>query len=136
MDWETRIVPFEIAGRRMEMIFTTAALLYVEEKFGGLSELGDKMESEMLKTALWLVEIMANQGVILRTGKTNLPDEEKVTIEWLSYNLMPYRLKEIAELAMQAVRLGMNAETVDVDEDAEVDVVLEEIEKNADGAGV
>jgi len=136
MDWEARIVPVEINGRCLEMIFTTAALLYVEERFGGLSEMSDKMDSEMLRTTLWLVATMADQGAILRTGKTNLPDDEKVTVEWLSYSFMPYRLKEIAQLAMKAVRLGMNAETVEVDDDAEVDVVLEEIEKNAEGAGV
>ena len=59
-----------IGGNEYEMLLTTKATKEIAKRYGGLSNLGDKlMKSENFELALdeivWLITLLANQSVLV-----------------------------------------------------------------------
>lgn len=113
-----------IAGRALKLVFTTAAWIEIEERYGSIEALSDKMESgdKTVKTAIDAIAILANQG----EGLAGRPMD--VTAEWIAANIKPNEIKAaIAEFTV-AIQKGMGMEA-EQEENEPVDVVLEEIAK-------
>ena len=93
-----------IGGTSYELILTTAATKAINEKFGGLSKLGDELSgSEGIEAACWLVALLANQGI----RRQNLFASEKrpeLTEEAVELLTTPVELAELTQAAVEAIK--------------------------------
>lgn len=129
-------VDIKIAGKQYHLVFTTAALKEVSKRYGGIAEMGDKMDAD--KTAAiddicWLVALLANQGIMLSTGNTNPGNPDLLTADKIALLTMPREIELLSQAAVEAINIAM--ETEHQANTGPVDVVLEEIEKNAEAGG-
>ena len=126
----------EIDGKQFTLVYTSAAMLTIIEKYGDVEGMADKLQENQAEAARivpWLISILANQGVMLATGNTKPTNPDLITPEWVALHTMPKDWQPLMGECMTAIAIG-NGTYHQVDE-GPVDVVLEEIEKNADGAG-
>lgn len=89
MDNERSAV-IQIGEKKYEMLLTTKATKDIAARYGGLSNLGEKlMKSENFEMALdeivWLITLLANQSVLIHnlqnpSGKQELLTEEAVEL--------------------------------------------------------
>lgn len=116
----------EAAGRTLLMRFDTKAWMEIEEKFGRLRTLTDKLDEEhpRLTEGLELAAITANGGVRYR-GR----DEEPVSAAWLADHLAPKAAQRAVYLAKQAVIFGMRRDRLDADAQEDMDVVAAELRR-------
>lgn len=124
-------VDVQIDGVTYSLIFTTAAMGAVGKKYGGVEEMGEAMQidkSNAVEDICWLIALLANQGIMLKTRNTNPNNPELLTAELVGLLTMPLELTQVlSQAAIKAVELGMNIEH-DAG-DGPVDVTLEEIRK-------
>ena len=69
-----------VGGTEYELLLTTKATKEIGKKYGGLSDLGDKlMNAENFETAIdeliWLITLLANQPILIHNIRH--PDEKK-----------------------------------------------------------
>ena len=145
-------VSFTINEREESLVFTTAALMEVQEKFGGIQNMTEafsgptihewddeeeqqrklalqaKASAEALPLGCWLVATLANQGRWLKDPNTEPIDERYVALY-----TMPKELEPMLQACMDAIAKGMGSYREQ--EDTAVDPILEEVEKNAVSAG-
>lgn len=114
-------------GRELLLRYDLQMLCDVEDEYGSLDDLLDKMEGKERPTthALFMIACAANAGERHRSGA------EDVTTEWLKENLSPRQQREASAMARFAIMLGMRREYA-ADDDGDVDEVLEEIRKKKD----
>ncbi|MGI6634180.1 MAG: hypothetical protein ACOX7B_03290 [Christensenellales bacterium] len=144
-------VSIEFGGLKEDLVFTTAALMEVQEKFGDITAMTEafsgleinewddeeakakklKLHAEANVNALplgcWLVTILANQGRWLKD-----PKAEKLTEEYVALHTAPMDLQPMLQACMDAIAKGMG--TYHQEEEAPIDPILEEVEKNAESA--
>ena len=75
-----------IGGAEYEMLLTTKATKEIAGRYGGLSNLGEKlMKSENFEMALdeivWLITLLANQSVLVQNLKNPAKKSELLTDE-------------------------------------------------------
>lgn len=136
MNEKGRIV--EINGKKYNMVYTSAAMLEVMDRFGDVEGMAEKMQnnpSEAARIVPWLISLLCNQGIMLETGNTKPTNPDLLTPELFALWTMPKEWKPLMDMAMEAIAVGSG--TYHTAETGPVDVTLEEIEreKNADGAG-
>ena len=127
----------EINGKKYNLVYTSAAMLAILDKFGGVDRMADKCRESQEETARitpWLIALLANQGIMLETGNTNPNNPDLFTPELVALWTMPKEWYHLINECMGAIAIGNGTYHKAVD-DGPVDVVLEEIEKNAAGAG-
>lgn len=96
---EDRSTYITIGSKEYELVFTTYATKQVSKKYGDLRKLGDALETKALEESLddivWLVTLLANQGIMRHNmyNHTNEPllKEEEVEIltspgDYIDYN--------------------------------------------------
>lgn len=147
--------PLEIGGVKYNLVFTTAALLEVDDRYEGIQEMVEKFNgpedadddtpeqlaekaksrkkarSSSLHEIPWLVATMANQGIMLENGGKA---EGLVRPEEIALRLPPKDMSTALNAAMKAISIGMGT-YVETSESADRDLGLEEVEKNSEGAG-
>ena len=86
-----------IGGKEYELLLTTKATKEIGKKYGGLSDLGDKlMKAENFETAIdeliWLIALLANQPILIHNLKN--PDDKKELLEPETVELLttPYEI--------------------------------------------
>ena len=145
-------VPIKINEVEEELVFTTAALLEVQEKFGDVSSMTEafsgpsieewddketkaekqrlqaKANAEALPLGCWLVAVLATQGRWLKD-----PQAEPLTEKYVALHTMPMDLQTMLQASMDAIAKGMG--TYHKNEEEPVDPILEEVEKNGESAG-
>lgn len=129
-------VDIKIAGKAYRLVFTTAALKEVGKRYGGIEEMGEKMDADKiaaLDDICWLVALLANQGIMLDTGITRLDNPDLLTADKVALMTMPREIESLSQAAIEAIKVAM--ETEHPADAGPVDVVLEEIEKNVATAG-
>ena len=97
-------------GQEYEMLLTTKATKEIAKRYGGLSNLGEKlMKSENFEMALdeivWLITLLANQSVLVY----NLQNKEKkdlLTEETVELLTSPFELAEYKNAIMDAMYRG------------------------------
>ena len=110
-----------IGGHAYPLTFDMDAFERIEEELGAVDTLGEAMTGKArVRTVRRLLEILSGG---------QLPQEI------ISLKMRPNQMAEAIKAVWAAIGEGMSMETKDGDEDAETDVVLDEIEKKESAAG-
>lgn len=147
-----RAVIYPINGRDEALVFTTAALMAVQKKFGGITELAEAMngpainewddpetvakkrsdqvkaQSDALEIGWWLMATLANQGRMLVDRNSEL-----LTVDDIMLYTYPSEAQDMMQACMDAIAKGQG--TYHKQEETPIDPILEEVEKNGEGAG-
>lgn len=105
-----RSANIRIGGQEYEMLLTTKATKEIAKRYGGLSNLGEKlMKSENFELALdeivWLITLLANQSVLVYNLQ-NKDKKELLTEETVELLTSPFELAEYKNAIMDAMYRG------------------------------
>ena len=105
-----RSAKITIGGKEYELILTTKATKEISKRYGGLSNLGDKLaKSENFELALdeiiWLVTVLANQSVLIYNLQ-NADKKELLTEDAVELLTSPYDLAGFKEAITEALYKG------------------------------
>src|SRR5574344_2393878 len=100
-----------IGGKDYEMILTTRATKEIAKRYGGLSNLGEKlMKTENFEMALdeivWLITLLVNQSVLVHNLQNPEDKKEMLTEEAVELLTSPFELAEYKDSIMQAMMQG------------------------------
>ncbi len=100
-----------IGGKEYEMLLTTKATKEIARRYGGLSNLGEKlMKSENFEMALdeivWLITLLANQSVLIHNLQNPAEKQELLTEEAVELLTSPLELSEYKNAIMDAMHKG------------------------------
>ncbi len=106
-----RSAMINIGGKEYEMLLTTKATKEIARRYGGLSNLGDKlMKSENFEMALdeivWLITLLANQSVLIHNLQNPAEKQELLTEEAVELLTSPLELGEYKNAIMDAMYKG------------------------------
>lgn len=105
----------EIGGQEFELVLTTRATKEIAKRYGGLSDLGDKlMQAENFEKAInevtYLICLLANQGVEIHNFQHPEDKKEHLTSEFVELMTSPYDLAKYKDTIMQAMYKGTKRE--------------------------
>ena len=136
-------VDFEFNGTTYALSFTAEALFTVYDKFGYSSDIFDATKAmeptvEGWKNCCWLAALMASQGELQRRHQGHDP-RPMLTMEDLRTGIMAAESIRLRQVVRDAMVQGFARDVPSADEEAEVNLVLqerEEAEKKAQAAVV
>ncbi|MEA5050684.1 MAG: hypothetical protein VB021_04330 [Oscillospiraceae bacterium] len=104
-----------IGNNEYEMLLTTKATKEIAKRYGGLSNLGDKlMKSENFELALdeivWLITLLANQSVLVYNLQNPNAKKELLTEESVELLTSPFELAEYKNAIMDSMYKGTKRE--------------------------
>ena len=110
-----------IGGAEYEMLLTTKATKEIAGRYGGLSNLGEKlMKSENFEMALdeivWLITLLANQSVLVHNLKNPAKKRELLTEEAVELLTSPFELSDYKNASMDAMYKGTKRNVESEDE--------------------
>lgn len=110
-DTSERSAKITIGGTEYEMLLTTKATKEIAKRYGGLSNLGEKlMKSENFEMALdeviWLITLLANQSVLIHNLQNPNEKRELLTEETVELLTSPFDLAEYKNAIMDAMYKG------------------------------
>ena len=116
-----RSAEISIGGQEYEMILTTKATKEIAKRYGGLSNLGEKlMKSENFEMALdeivWLITLLANQSVLVHNLKNPAKKRELLTEEAVELLTSPFELSDYKNAIMDAMYKGTKRNVESEDE--------------------
>lgn len=105
----------EIGGQEFELVLTTRATKEIAKRYGGLSDLGDKlMQAENFEKAIdevtYLICLLANQGVEIHNFQHPEDKKEHLTAEFVELMTSPYDLAKYKDAIMQTMYKGTKRE--------------------------
>lgn len=108
---DERSAMINIGGKVYEMLLTTKATKEIARRYGGLSNLGEKlMKSENFEMALdeivWLITLLANQSVLIHNLQNPAEKQELLTEEAVELLTSPLELSEYKNAIMDAMYKG------------------------------
>ena len=108
---DERSAVIQIGGQSYEMILTTRATKEIAKRYGGLSNLGEKlMKTENFEMALdeivWLITLLANQAVLINNLQNPADKRELLTEETVELLTSPYELSDYKNAIMDAMYKG------------------------------
>ena len=108
---DERSAPVRIGGKDYEMILTTRATKEIAKRYGGLSNLGDKlMKTENFEMALdeivWLITLLVNQSVLVHNLQNPDDKKEMLTEEAVELLTSHFELAEYKNSIMSAMMKG------------------------------
>ena len=120
MDYE-RSATITIGGQDYEMVLTTRATKEIAKRYGGLSNLGEKlMKSENFEMALdevvWLITLLANQSVLIHNLLDPQDKRELLTEDAVELLTSPLELAEYKDSIMEAMFKGAKREVESEDD--------------------
>ncbi|HBL84500.1 MAG: hypothetical protein A2Y17_06465 [Clostridiales bacterium GWF2_38_85] len=100
-----------IGGQEYELILTTRATKEISTRYGGLSNLGDKlMKSENFELALdeiiWLITLLANQSILIHNLHNQDDKHELLTEEVVELLTSPLELSEYKNAITESMLKG------------------------------
>jgi hypothetical protein len=106
-----RSAMIQIGETEYEMLLTTKATKEIAKRYGGLSNLGEKlMKSENFEMALdeivWLITLLANQSVLIHNLQNPAEKQELLTEEAVELLTSPLELGEYKNAIMDAMYKG------------------------------
>lgn len=106
-----RSAMIQIGETEYEMLLTTKATKEIAKRYGGLSNLGEKlMKSENFEMALdeivWLITLLANQSVLIHNLQNPSEKQELLTEEAVELLTSPLDLGEYKNAIMDAMYKG------------------------------
>ena len=110
-DASERSAIITIGGTEYKMLLTTKATKEIAKRYGGLSNLGEKlMKSENFEMALdeviWLITLLANQSVLIHNLQNPNEKRELLTEETVELLTSPFDLAEYKNAIMDAMYKG------------------------------
>ena len=110
-----------IGGAEYEMLLTTKATKEIAGRYGGLSNLGEKlMKSENFEMALdeivWLITLLANQSVLVHNLKNPAKKRELLTEEAVELLTSPFELSDYKNAIKDAMYKGTKRNVESEDE--------------------
>lgn len=111
MDTNERSAVITINGVEYQLVLTTRATKELAARYGGLENLGDKlMKSEKFEEVIgeivWIIVLLANQGIMIHNIKNPKSKKELLTEEMLELLTSPLDLAEFKDAIMQAMTKG------------------------------
>ncbi len=108
---DERSANIQIGGQSYEMILTTRATKEIAKRYGGLSNLGEKlMKTENFEMALdeivWLITLLANQAVLIYNLQNPAEKRELLTQEAVELLTSPFELSDYKNAIMDAMYKG------------------------------
>jgi hypothetical protein len=108
---DDRSAMIQIGETEYEMLLTTKATKEIAKRYGGLSNLGEKlMKSENFEMALdeivWLITLLANQSVLIHNLQNPAEKQELLTEEAVELLTSPLELGEYKNAIMDAMYKG------------------------------
>lgn len=118
---DERSTKITIGGQEYEMLLTTKATKEIAKRYGGLSNLGDKlMKSENFEMALdeivWLITLLANQFVLVYNLQNPKAKKELLTEESVELLTSPFELAAYKNAIMDAMYKGTKREVASEDD--------------------
>lgn len=106
-----RSTEITIGGKDYEMILTTKATKEIARRYGGLSNLGEKlMKTENFEMALdevvWLITLLANQSILIHNLQNPKDKQELLTEDAVELLTSPLELAEYKNAIMEAMFKG------------------------------
>ena len=104
-----------IGDKEYQLILTTRATKEIAKKYGGLSNLGEKLAStenfEMaLDEIIWLITLLANQGIQIHNLLNPQDKQELLTEEAVELLTSPFELAEYKTAWLEAMYKGTKRE--------------------------
>lgn len=120
-----RSATITIGGQDFEMVLTTRATKEIAKRYGGLSNLGEKlMKSENFEMALdevvWLITLLANQSVLIHNLLDPQDKHELLTEDAVELLTSPLELAEYKDSIMEAMFKGAKREVESEDDSKNV----------------
>ena len=108
---DERSARITIGGQEYELILTTKATKEIAKRYGGLSNLGEKlMKSENFEMALdevvWLITLLANQSVLVHNLKNPAKKRDLLTEDAVELLTSPLELSDYKNCIMDAMFKG------------------------------
>lgn len=108
---DERSAMIQIGETKYEMLLTTKATKEIAKRYGGLSNLGEKlMKSENFEMALdeivWLITLLANQSVLIHNLQNPSEKRELLTEEAVELLTSPLELGEYKNAILEAMYKG------------------------------
>lgn len=100
-----------LGGQEYEMLLTTRATKEIAARYGGLSNLGEKlMKADNFEMAIdeivWLITLLANQSVLVHNLQNPSEKRELLTAEAVELLTSPLELGEYKNAIMEAMYKG------------------------------
>jgi len=114
---DERSAPVRIGGKDYEMILTTRATKEIAKRYGGLSNLSEKlMKAENFEMALdeivWLITLLVNQSVLVHNLQNPDDKMEQLSEEAVELLTSPFELAEYKNAIMNAMFKGAKRNVV------------------------
>lgn len=108
---DERSAKIAIGGQNYELILTTKATKEIAKRYGGLSNLGEKlMKTENFEMALdevvWLITLLANQSVLVHNLQNPAKKRELLTEDAVELLTSPLELSDYKNCIMEAMFKG------------------------------
>jgi hypothetical protein len=108
---DERSAKVAIGGKDYELILTTKATKEIAKRYGGLSNLGEKlMKSENFEMALdevvWLITLLANQSVLVHNLQNPAKKRDLLTEDAVELLTSPLELSDYKNCIMEAMFKG------------------------------
>ena len=104
-----------IGGKEYELLLTTRATKEIAKRYGGLSNLGEKLAQsgnfeDALDELMWLIVLLCNQSILVHN--LQFPDSKKEPLEQETLELLtaPYELAGFKDAIMGALIKGTKRE--------------------------
>ena len=111
MDINERSASITVNGENYELILTTKATKELAARYGGLENLGDKLMKsekfeEIIGEIVWIIVLLANQGIMVHNIKNPKSKKELLTEEMLELLTSPLDLAKFKDAIMVAMTKG------------------------------
>lgn len=106
-----------LGGRQLELVLTTRATREIASRYGGLEQLGEKLETsnnvgEQIGEICWLIALLANQSVLIH-NLTHPGDKQKeITPDIVELLTVPGELADYRDAITSALQAGTRREVV------------------------
>lgn len=112
---DERCSKITIGGKEYELLLTTRATKEIGKKYGGLSDLGDKLlKAENFETAIneliWLITLLANQPILVHNAKNPQDKKDMLEPETVELFTTPYEIAGFKEAIMNCLIKGTKRE--------------------------
>lgn len=113
------------AGRELTMYFDNQAWLDMEDEFGTIGKMYEAIEGDdhPMRAMMRAAVVTANAG-LRHAGK-----EPDITLDWMAKKLSPKQQRKANTLAKLAIAEGMKRETVEDEDEGDIDLVARELQK-------
>jgi hypothetical protein len=106
-----RSATIKIGDREYELLLTTKATKEIAKKYGGLTNLGDKLVNsenyeEAINEVVWLIVTLANQPILIHNYKHKDDKRELLTEDEVELLTTPTDLAEYKDAIAEALYKG------------------------------